>query len=172
MADACQVAGAVMFGFVSNHQKRKEVQQIMLPWMNRVQIRTLDGNNKRGGTRTMLTDIVWALPCAAYPKVDYSLVFAAVTRDISANGISFVHSAEITESRVIVGLNQANADRRFLLCTVKHCTPLDHGFYLVGLLADEVVQVGRKDEEAMHRLIDEHQNAGKEQAPARVKIVG
>jgi hypothetical protein len=99
-------------------------------------------------------------------------VFPTVTEDVSAQGISFIHNAPITEPRVIVGLKQETGDRRFLLCTLKHCTPLEHGFYHVGLLADEVIQVEQKDEDTMRRAIDQHSQAGRKQTATCVRVVG
>ncbi len=118
-----------MFGFTSNNKKKRdEVQRILLARTNRVQLRNICGNNRRAVTRTACADVLWTLPCISYPDVEYGRAFPTVTEDISAQGISFIHNAPILEPRVIVSIRPGADDRRFLLCTVKHCTPLEHGF--------------------------------------------
>jgi len=161
-----------MFGFRSNHRKREEVQRILLARTNRAQLGAIGTNNQRGGTRAGLTEIVWATPCVDHRNADYVRVMPAVTKDISAQGISFICDVDVTEPCVVIGLKQDNGDRRFLSCTVKHCTPLDDGFFHVGLLVDQVIEVNQDEEDTMRRVIDQRCAASKNQTITHVRVVG
>jgi hypothetical protein len=160
-----------MFGITSRKKKRDEVRRILLPRTNRGQMRALQGNNGRGGTRAPIIEVVWVLPCISHGDANFARVFPAVTRDISADGISFIHHMPIAEPRSIVGVKEGDDDRRFLVCTVKHCTPLENGFCHVGLLAQEVIHFGLADEDAMRQVVDAY-GAIKTQSAPLVRVVG
>ena len=49
---------------------------------------------------------------------------------------------------MIIGLKD-ETDRRFLVCTPKHCTSLGYGFHHIGMLAEAVLTIDREDFNAM-----------------------
>ena len=71
---------------------------------------------------------------------DFEAAFPVVSRDISPEGLSLIHAAELPCERVLIGLEEADA-LNFIECHVQHCTFLGYGFYQIGLHADKVVPI-------------------------------
>lgn len=142
-----------MLGFIF-HKKRNDVKRMLVGRTNRAQLRDIDGHHGRGPTRTGWTEVVWAVPCRSHAEADYNRAFAAVTRDISSDGIGLIiQNGPVSEPRMIVGLHEGADSRRFLMCTLKHCTPLAQGFYQIGLLADELIEMSPAEEDAIGQAI-------------------
>jgi hypothetical protein len=149
----------IVLGFLF-HKKRDEVQRILHGRVNRAHARSIAVENFRGATRGIYTEVIWVIPCRSASRVDYSSVIPAVSKDLSSQGISFVHNRPITEPRAIVGLKDETGPR-FLLCTMKHCTDLGYGFYHIGLIADEVHAVDQDDCDLMQRVLEEFESTAK-----------
>jgi hypothetical protein len=137
------------------HKKRDEVKRVLHGRVNRAHARTISVDNSRAATRGSLAEVVWVVPWASVAKADYIRVFPAVCRDLSTEGIGFVHNAPLIERCVLIGLRDSTAPR-FIACTLKHCTPLGYGFYHIGLFADEVINPSDDDIEAICATLEKY----------------
>ncbi len=137
------------------HKRRDEVKRVLHGRLNRAHARTLSAANARSATRGTFTEVIWVVPVQSSKDADFSRVFPAVSHDLSTSGIGFIHNAPVPEQCVIVGLRDETSPR-FLACTSKHCTPLGYGFYHIGLFADEVIQPGTADIEAMCAALERY----------------
>jgi hypothetical protein len=102
-----------------------------------------------------VSEILWVLPCHSVASADRTRVSAVLLDKECKQGISFIHDMLITEPRAIVGWKQG-ADRRFILCTLRGCTPLGCGFYRVRLLVDKEIRLDPEDVEAMRQVLEEY----------------
>jgi len=159
-----------MFGFLF-HNKREEVHRVLHGRVNRAQARSITAANMRGPTRGTFTEVVWVVPCESPAKADFTKVFPALTRDLSTQGISIVHSAPITDPCVIIGLKD-ETDRRFLVCTPKHCTSLGYGFHHIGMLAEAVLTIDREDFNAMLEAMLKFEVTAESAELCPLKVVG
>jgi hypothetical protein len=156
-----------MLGFLF-HKKRDEVKRILHGRMNRAYLRTIAGNEIRGARRGTFTEVVWAIPYGALAAdADYTSVFPAMTKDLSAQGISILHREPLTEPRMIIGLKD-ETEPRFLLCRVEHSTALGHGFYQTGLFSEETFRVEPCDIDTMREALEKYDNAPEQSAVAGV----
>jgi hypothetical protein len=137
------------------HKKRDDVKRVLHGRVNRAHARSISLANGRSATRGAFTEVVWVVPAYSADDADYSRVFPAVSHDLCTEGIGFVHNAALAEPWFIVGLRDESAPR-FIACSLKHCTPLGYGFYLVGLFAEEVVQPRPQDIEAMCATLERY----------------
>jgi hypothetical protein len=137
------------------HKKRDEVKRVLHGRVNRAHARTLSVANARSATRGTFTEVIWVVPTETAEDADFSRVFPVVSHDLSTEGIGFIHNATVAEPCVIVGLRDESSPR-FIACTRKHCTPLGYGFYHIGLFADEVIQPGTEDIEAMCAALERY----------------
>ena len=94
------------------------------------------------------------VPCRSVASADWTRVFLTVTEKCEDRGFTFIRDEPVTEPRAIIGWNDG-ADRRFLLCKLWSCTPLEGGTYRVRLSADEMIQIEPESVETMHRVLDE-----------------
>jgi hypothetical protein len=106
-----------------------------------------------------VAESLWVLPCRSVASADWTRAFLSVRDDGCDRGIFFIHDEAVTEPRAIIGWKQG-ADRRFVLCTLRHCTPLEDGFYRVGMLVDEVIRLEPEDVETMRRVLEERSVVG------------
>ena len=67
-----------------------------------------------------------------------------VSKDISTQGVSLVHTEAVESRRVILGLEGQHGPS-FIRATVEHSTPLGYGFYQIGLYPEEVLHVAPGD---------------------------
>ena len=128
-----------MFGFLLR-KKRDDVQRLLARRMNRGHLRSVH-QSRRSDSRGSANIVVWAVPIderSGQPNL--SRAFAAVTHDISSNGLSIIHTRPALEEELIVGWPEPN-DVHFLRCATAHSEPLGCGFYQIGLRATEIVQL-------------------------------
>jgi hypothetical protein len=149
-----------MLGFLF-HKKREEVKRLLHGRVNRAHARSIAVQNIRGATRQVFNEVVWALPCESADQADFSQLFPAICRDLCTQGIGVFVNSPVVERCMIIGLRD-ESEARFLLCTVKHCSPMGYGFYHLGLFPDEVVNLDREQVEAMHQSLEKYaeQEAG------------
>jgi hypothetical protein len=149
-----------MLGFLF-HKKREEVKRLLHGRVNRAHARSIAVQNIRGATRQIFNEVVWALPCESADQADFSQLFPAICRDLCTQGIGVFVNTPIVEPCMIIGLRD-ESEARFLLCTVKHCSPMGYGFYHIGLFPDEVVNLDREQVEAMRQALEKYaeQEAG------------
>ena len=139
--------------------KREEVRRVLHGRVNRAHAQAVSVSSARGATRGAFTEVVWVVPCDSPDTANFAKVFPAVTKDLSTSGLAILHTSCIAEPCVIIGLKDG-ADRRFLACTPKHCTALGYGFYLLGVLADEVLTLKPADIETMTQTLAKREPAG------------
>jgi hypothetical protein len=147
----------VMLDFLF-HRKRDEVKRLLHGRVNRAHARTISFENARQATRGTVTEVVWVVPCPSPEEADYSRVFPAVSRDLCTEGIGIVHNAPITEPCAIIGLRD-ETHPRFIACTPKHCTALGYGFYHIGLFADEIIEPGSENIDALCAALEKYDAA-------------
>ena len=116
--------------------------------------------NRDGSPPESVGDSYLVLPCHCVASADWTRVFAAVREDSDGDrGFSFIHDQPINEPRAIIGWYQ-EADRPFILCTLRSCTPLEDGSYRVRLLVDTLIRLEPKDVETMRRVLAERSTNG------------
>jgi hypothetical protein len=149
-----------MLGFLF-HKKREEVKRVLHGRVNRAHARSIAVQNIRGATRQVFNEVVWALPCESVDQADFSQLFPAICRDLCTQGIGVFVNTPVVEPCMIIGLRD-ESEARFLLCTVKHCSPMGYGFYHIGLFPDEVVNLDQDQLEAMRQALEKYtdQEAG------------
>jgi hypothetical protein len=114
-----------------------------------------DGSAPKG-----VGDSYLVLPCHSVASADWTRVFAAVREDSDGErGFSFIHDESFAEPRAIIGWYQ-EADRPFILCTLRSCTPLADGSYRVRLLVDTLIRLEPKDVETMRQVLAERSTNG------------
>ncbi|MGH7199232.1 MAG: hypothetical protein ACREJB_01415 [Planctomycetaceae bacterium] len=125
------------------YRRRDRMRRVLASRVNQnVRDRVIDGN--RGVTRTALCEAVWVVPCRHDAKPIFTEATAAITRDMSQQGLSLIHSGPVTAGTLLVGL-ECEGGREFLRCRTQHCTPLGGGFYQVGLVPERIIPVSRVD---------------------------
>jgi hypothetical protein len=139
--------------------KREEVRRVLHGRVNRAHAQAVSVASLRGATRGSFTEVVWVVPCDSPATANFSNVFPTVTKDLSTSGISILHTAPIAERCLIIGLKDSQ-DRRFLACSRKHCTALGCGFYLIGMLADEVLTLRPGDIDTMAQAVAKREVPG------------
>jgi hypothetical protein len=150
--------------------KREEVRRVLHGRVNRAHSQAVSVASLRGATRGSFTEVVWVVPCDSPATANFSKVFPAVTKDLSTSGLSILHTATITDPCLIIGLKDLQ-DRRFLACTRKHCTALGCGFYLIGMLADEVLEVRQGDLDTMTQAIAKREVPGQTSGASNARPV-
>lgn len=132
-----------MFGFLFA-RKRNEVIRFMQRRMNRSRMQQVSVG-QRGRSREAYCQVVWVIPCdEQLERPDFCAAFPAVTRDISAEGLSFIHTVPVSSESVLVGLHDETGSI-FVLCSVEHCTPLGYGFYQIGVNPEEIINPDGRD---------------------------
>ncbi|MDA1017436.1 MAG: hypothetical protein O3A00_23645 [Planctomycetota bacterium] len=126
-----------MFGFIFR-KKQDEVRKLLQNRMNRSFLRQFR-YGKRIDPRGSFCEVVWIIPyddAVKYP--DFTQGYPAVTKDISPEGLSLIHTLPIRAKRVLVALEGAS-ETRFVACTHTHSTNLGYGYYQIGLHPEEVL---------------------------------
>lgn len=132
-----------MFDFLRS-RKRGQARQFLLSRVNRSLAKGLRVG-ERDLSRSAVCEAVWLVPCDADGmNPEGNRAYAAVTRDISATGMSIIQNEPMTLEHFLVGFEESPC-RTFVLCKVRHTTPLGSGFYHVGLCPDREVDVDPED---------------------------
>jgi hypothetical protein len=101
-----------------------------------------------------VAESLWVLPCHSVASADWTRVFWSVSDNSGARALSFIHDEPITEPYAIIGWKQGRG-QRFILCSLRHCTPLEGGSYRVGLLVDELIRLEPEHVETMRQVFEE-----------------
>ncbi|RMF95981.1 MAG: hypothetical protein D6741_11190 [Planctomycetota bacterium] len=129
-----------MFGFLLR-KKREAVRRFLSRRLNERVMRSVPDCHGRFDSRSAFCEVIWIVPFDAVEKrPDYSQAFAAVSRDLSAEGASFVRDEPLAADRVLLGI-RGDYGWEFLRSDVEHNTPIGYGFYLVGIRAIEPFRV-------------------------------
>ena len=141
-----------MFGFLSRN-KQEEVRKIFQNRMNRSFLRQFR-YGKRLEPRGAFCEVVWVIPYDVEDEQpDYAAVSAAVTKDISPEGLSLVCDTPLEHKRVVIGLERAN-EMTYVVCDNCHTTPLGYGYFQIGLHPTEEIRISRLDEQQMRAMLD------------------
>ena len=141
-----------MFGFVSRN-KQEEVRKIFQNRMNRSFLRQFR-YGKRVEPRGAFCEVVWVIPYDVdeeHPEIES--VIAAVTKDISPEGLSLVCDAPLEHKRVVVGLERAN-EMTYVVCDNCHTTSLGYGYFQIGLHPTEEIRIPKLEEQQMRAMLD------------------
>ena len=93
--------------------------------------------------RSEYCEVVWLVPKAG-KGFDYSQAVPAVSRDLSIQGLSLVHTAPIADAEFVVGIPGKHGFS-FFHCHVQHCSDLGYGFFQIGLFAAKVITPNMAD---------------------------
>lgn len=127
-----------MFSFLF-YKKRSEVARVLTARVNHHCFAGLDPRD-RTASRTSYCEVVWLVTCGSRGRPDYGSAVPVVSKDISPQGLSLIHSAPLEEQRVLIGL-RSDTGMVFLQCERAHSTPLGCGFHQIGLIPTEMVNV-------------------------------
>lgn len=138
-----------MFGFLLQ-RKQHDVRQLLSRHMNRDFLRKFR-YGKRQEPRGSFCRPVWVVPfddTDQEPRFEDS--FVAITKDISAEGVSLVRPEPISHERMLVGLGEPE-DMVFAVCTLEHCTPVGLGFFQIGVHPLEVFETRPAHRQTLER---------------------
>ena len=96
--------------------------------------------------RSHFSEVVWVVPLVGR-KPDFSQSIPVVSKDLSLQGLSLIHSAPLIQSPLIIGV-PGHCGPSFFECKVEHCSALGFGFFQVGLFPVKVVSVSLADVKA------------------------
>ena len=127
-----------MLGFFQ-HRKRAEVQRVL---SGRINHRCFDQirPGPRRSARSAFSEVLWVIPTNGRGRNDFAAAYPVVGKDISPDGLSLIHTAPMTDERMLVAL-EGQSQPVFLACTREHCTGIGYGFYQIGLHPDEAVSI-------------------------------
>ncbi len=121
-------------------RKDQEVQSFLIKLVNNncPEVRGLD-EGPRLDTRVNLTVVVLVIPLEKKrPAIER--VFAAVSKEFNATGVSLVLHEPRAVDEVILGFRFEGA-MKFARAEAKHLNPMGAGFYQLGLKITEMVHV-------------------------------
>lgn len=153
-----------MFGFLFR-KKQDEVRKLLQNRMNRSFLRQFR-YGKRVDPRGSYCEVVWIIPYddnVKYP--DFGRGFPVVTKDISPEGLSLIHTSPMNGERVVVAMENAR-ETRFVVCSCEHTTDLGYGFYQIGLHPDEVLWLDESELDMLRANYAEKQQATAEELAA------
>jgi hypothetical protein len=151
-----------MFGFVLR-KRQQDVKKLLQGRINRTVANQLDEKARRA-RRCAMCDVAWIIPYAEDAKPDFQSAYPAVTRDISEQGLSFIHTEPVHDKRLLIGLKN-DVETFYIVGPVEHCTSLGYGFYQIGVKPFETIDV---DPYEAKRL--EARYAARETAPAAAGV--
>ncbi len=142
-----------MFGFLF-HKKRDEVRRVLMGRMNRRflrQFRMGDRSDPRGS----FCEVVFVIPCdedGGDPRFDSA--FPVVTKEISAEGLSFIYNEPVLCERLLIGF-EGKLEQIFIAFEVQHSSPLGYGFYHIGLHPQELIDVSPSSIRELEKRIEQ-----------------
>jgi len=137
-----------VFKALRQRKQRDRVQQLLTAHISRRYLPQI-GKTKRQHERRAFCEVVWVIGWDGHNgQPDFDRVSHAVTRDINKEGLSLLLTSPLEDEQLLIGLDD-DGGRHFLRCLLEHCTPLGHGFYQIGLYADEVVELNPLDIERL-----------------------
>ena len=134
--------------------KRRKAQSVLTSRINKKALAELSDTG-REIHRSSFCKVVFLIPAT---KCGWNVEEAVpvVSRDISTDGLSVVHTDSVTTESVLIGLIEAN-DLKFVRCSVQHSTELGYGFHHIGLMAVEVTNIDRRRAEVLQQKVAEWQ---------------
>lgn len=140
-----------MFEFASS--KRRRLQAILTSRVNdRCTKELYGGTGERGPTRTPFVKAVLVVP-GKRKKWQFEDTFVALSRDISPTGMSLCHTEQL-EGEVLIEI-PGDGESNFARMTVQHNTEIGHGFWQIGLEAQELVELTYRDHTQLNRRYGE-----------------
>ena len=106
----------------------------------------------RRTVRFSCLDPLVVVPCGE-DEWQFDRAFAVITHDVSALGLSICHTAPMGGKYLIEShSSEHKADHpddspQYFSATTRHCTPLDLGFWLIGLEAEESITLDHSQNE-------------------------
>jgi hypothetical protein len=90
------------------------------------------GSERRRTARQAYPQAMLLTPCAKRrePRVEETVM--VVGKDLSRNGVGFVHTRALREEHVVITLRQKDSAPISLLTVIRRVQPLRHGLYLIG----------------------------------------
>lgn len=131
-----------MFGFLLQRDRDK-VRQVLSKHMNRDFLKKFR-YGKRVDARGGFCQPVWIVPIDEADTPQFDAAFAVITKDISPEGLSLIHTAQLDATKVLVAF-EAGDEFEFVHCTHQHSTPIGLGFHQIGLQPQWVERVKPAD---------------------------
>ena len=136
-----------MFGFLLR-KRQQDVRRLLQGRINRTVARQLDDKARRA-RRCALCEVAWIIPYPEGSTPDFDGGFPAVTRDVSEEGVSFIHTEPVNDDRLLLGLKN-DVETFYVVGPVEHCTPLGYGFYQIGVKPFETMNVDPFEAKRLH----------------------
>lgn len=144
-----------MFKFTSRNRRR--LQAILTNRVNeRCTQEMYGGSGERGPSRTPFVKALLVVP-GTPKKWQFENTFVALSRDISATGLSLCHT-ERFEGELLIEIPGEN-NSTFARMSVQHSTDLGHGYWQIGLKAEDLVELSHLDYAALTRRCAEIEEA-------------
>lgn len=140
-----------MFELLLKPGKRRKAQAVLANRINERAMQELTSD--RAPERSPFCKTVYLIPPRgrSWDPANASIV---VSRDIAPGGLSIVHTSDLNDTEVLIGLPSENATR-FLRCAVQHSTDIGHGYFQIGLMAEQVDDLDRHENEALEQRVAE-----------------
>lgn len=122
--------------------QRAEVKRALSSRLNH---RCMDSlrHQDRQAERSNYSRVVWLIPQDG-KRPDYSQAVPAVSKDLSIQGLSLIHTSPVSESPLVVGV-PGELGMSFFHCNVEHCSSLGYGFFQIGLFPVKVVNLNTSE---------------------------
>lgn len=131
-----------MFNF-DFFKKRSEVSRAMTHRLNHACMEALRYQDRKDD-RAAYSQVIWIIPTNGKKRLDFAASVPAVSKDISKEGLSLIHTAAVEGESLLVALPGENG-HSFLQCKIEHCTALGYGFFQIGLHPENVANVKYDD---------------------------
>jgi len=147
--------GNTVFKVLRERKQRDRVRQLLASHINRHYLPQV-GKTDRKHERRAFCEVVWVIGWNSEDgRPDFDRVSHSVTRDINEEGLSLLLTAPLQDEQLLIGIAD-DGGRHFLRCQLEHCTPLGHGFYQMGLYAEEVVELDSLEIERLKQSASAH----------------
>ncbi|MEX0717525.1 MAG: hypothetical protein WD066_13110 [Planctomycetaceae bacterium] len=148
--------------------RANQIKRFMQSRMNRHYVRQVRAGDRRA-TRGAFCEVVWMVAFDSADRPEFGRATPALTRDISADGLSILHHEPVDEGRpLLIGLHNGD-ESSFVRCRIEHVTPLGFGYRQLGLRPEEIVEFDPPELHAFRRRVE---TVRREQGPGLPRMSG
>lgn len=118
-------------------RRPEEVRRLLSRYMNRDFAQRFRYGARRD-PRALFSRAIWIVPFGPRHRPNIDAAYPVVTKDLSPQGISVLHSAPIADTELLVAIPE-DQHLHFVRCEPEHATSIGLGFYQTGLQPKELV---------------------------------
>lgn len=133
--------------------QRKSVHRALANRMNTACMDDLRHQDRKN-SRSMFSVVVWLVPLKNGKTPSYTVSVPCVSKDISVEGLSLLHTAAVTDKDVLVVL-PGEQGHTFLMCEVEHSSDLGYGFHQIGLQPKKVVNPSNAEQKTWQKRCED-----------------